>query len=230
MINHHLSDEMILSYAAGSLSAGQAMVVHCHLEICPDCMARVREAEALGGALLEHEAELGSLSLDFDEFLSQIDTLPEESQEMMPSISSASARKRQARIDKPNSFTPDILHDLLGHGLEDVSWKMVGPGIRQYHLPQISSDGETVRLLKLSPGFVTPQHSHHGSELTLVLQGSFCDETGRYAVGDIQDADGDLDHQPIADTEQDCICLTVTDAPLEFKGIISRLFQPIIRI
>lgn len=229
MINHHLSDEMIMSYAAGSLPAGQAMVVQCHIAMCPHCAARLREAEDLGGALIEALDAQEVSSLDFDDFFADIEKLEktEDQEQMMPHPSfeaGASGRKDDA------DATPDLVRDILGENIDDVKWKIVGPGIRQYILPITPSEGEKVRLLKLSPGFVTPQHSHHGSEMTLVLRGSFCDETGRYAVGDIQEADDDVDHQPIADTEEECICLAVTDAPLEFKTMISRLMQPIVGI
>ncbi|PLW76311.1 ChrR family anti-sigma-E factor [Cohaesibacter celericrescens] len=228
MINHHLSDEMILGYAAGSLSAGQAMVVHCHLETCPHCSARLQEAEALGGALIEELDERLVSKLNFDDLIAEIESLDESADatqvkpDSMPSVANAQGSDRQK--------TPQLLRDVLGHGLDEVRWKIVGPGIRQFILPITPSEGEKVRLLKLSPGFVTPQHSHHGSEMTLVLKGSFCDETGRYAAGDIQEADDGLDHQPVADTDEECICLAVTDAPLEFKSIISRMIQPMVGI
>ena len=73
MIHHHLSDEMILAYAAGSLSAGQAMVVACHLDVCPDCAARVAEAEVIGGALID-DVEEAPVSDDlFDQILLDVD-------------------------------------------------------------------------------------------------------------------------------------------------------------
>lgn len=226
MINHHLSDEMIMSFAAGSLSAGQAMVVQCHISMCPHCAARLKEAEALGGALIENLDQKAVSILNFDDLLADIETMemsdPEGLAEAIPEASPPPARKADN--------TPDLVREILGEGMDEIKWKLVGPGIRQYILPITPSEGEKVRLLKLSPGFVTPQHSHHGSEMTLVLKGSFCDETGRYAAGDIQEADDDVDHQPIADTEEDCICLAVTDAPLEFKTMISRLMQPIVGI
>nr|WP_321456429.1 ChrR family anti-sigma-E factor [uncultured Cohaesibacter sp.] len=228
MIHHHLSDEMILAYAAGSLSAGQSMVVACHLEFCSECAARVAEAEAIGGAMI-NDVELSSLSDDlFDQIMLDVD----EAQSFpVPEPETPVGRSREARSSSPVShYVPRLLEQLIGDDFDAVRWRTAGPGIKQFLLPVPSSEGEKVRLLKLSPGFVTPDHGHHGSELTLVLKGSFSDDTGRYRVGDIQDAEDELHHQPIADTEEDCICLVCTDAPLEFKGVITRLLQPIIGI
>ena len=75
-----------------------------------------------------------------------------------------------------------------------------------------------------------PDHGHNGMELTLVLQGAFSDEDGYFARGDIEIAHEDVDHMPVADISQDCICLAVTDAPLRFKGLLPRLAQPFLRI
>jgi putative transcriptional regulator len=98
-------------------------------------------------------------------------------------------------------------------------------------VPIETRDSETqVRLLKIPAGKPVPEHGHGGRELTLVLSGSFHDETGLFARGDIEEADGDLVHQPIASPDGDCICLAVTDAPLKFQSWLMRLVQPLIGI
>ena len=38
----------------------------------------------------------------------------------------------------------------------------------------------------MDPGISVPIHSHGGKEYILVLDGSFCDEYGKYNRGDIQ--------------------------------------------
>ena len=78
-------------------------------------------------------------------------------------------------------------------------------------------------------GRQVPQHTHEGSELTVVLDGAFHDETGHYGRGDLVIADSSLDHRPTADEEQDCLCLAVTDAPLRLTGRFGRFFNPFIR-
>ena len=75
-----------------------------------------------------------------------------------------------------------------------------------------------------------PDHSHHGVEMTMVLQGAFQDEDGYFARGDVEIADADLHHTPVADIHEDCICLAVTDAPLKFRGLLPKIAQPCLRI
>jgi putative transcriptional regulator len=85
-----------------------------------------------------------------------------------------------------------------------------------------------VRLFSIAPGTTIPHHSHGGTELTLVLSGSFSDEIGRFGPGDLADLDDSVSHQPVADTNEPCICLIATDERLRFTGMFSRLIQPLV--
>ena len=60
--------------------------------------------------------------------------------------------------------------------------------------------------------------------------GAFEDEVARFGPGDVEMADEDLDHQPIAVEGEDCICLAVTDAPLKFQTFVHKLVQPFLKI
>lgn len=230
MIHHHLNDEMILAYAAGTLSTGHALVVACHLELCPDCAARLAEAEAVGGAMLETCDETALSDDLFDRLMADVEAHQRQEADGIDTPVPLTMSKLEPAGVSERTKVPQLLAGLVGRDMNAIRWRTAGPGVRQFVIPLEGTEGETVRLLKLSPGFVTPEHSHHGGELTLVLKGSFSDDSGRYCVGDIQDADDSVHHQPIADTDEECICLTVTDAPLEFKGVITRLLQPIIGI
>ncbi len=79
-----------------------------------------------------------------------------------------------------------------------MKWKPLGRGA--YHIKIKTGDADTsVRLLRIPAGKPVPEHSHGGRELTLVLKGSFYDGQGRFARGDLEEADQDVEHQPIAD-------------------------------
>jgi putative transcriptional regulator len=93
-----------------------------------------------------------------------------------------------------------------------------------------SSSDASVRLLYIPGGAAVPDHGHRGTELTLVLQGAFRDETDRFGVGDIEVATEDLEHKPVAEPGVACICLAATDAPLKFNSMIPRMLQPLFRI
>jgi putative transcriptional regulator len=101
-------------------------------------------------------------------------------------------------------------------------------GVRQAILS--TDKAATARLLYIPAGAAVPDHGHHGNELTMVLQGGFSDEYDHFLRGDVEIADEDINHTPIADVGEDCICLAVTDAPLKFSGLMPRLLQPLLRI
>jgi putative transcriptional regulator len=126
---------------------------------------------------------------------------------------------------KSGVFPAPVMAALSG---KPPKWKRLGFGVRQSILHSDSSG--SVRLLYIPGGEAVPEHGHRGIELTLVLQGAFHDETGRFGVGDVEIAADDLDHQPIAEKGAACICLAATGAPLRFRSLVPRLFQPIFRI
>jgi len=62
-------------------------------------------------------------------------------------------------------------------------------------------------------------------EMTLVLAGGFSDDFGHYRRGDLATADASVAHRPIADLDEECICLVVTDAPLYLTGRVGRVMN-----
>lgn len=63
--------------------------------------------------------------------------------------------------------------------------------------------------------------------MTLVLRGSYTDSTGHYAAGDVADLADDVEHAPIADAKEGCICLIASEKPARFKGLLARMMQPL---
>ncbi|MBN3564363.1 ChrR family anti-sigma-E factor [Aliamphritea spongicola] len=223
-IRHHLDEATLLSYAAGSLSQGMALVVACHLSMCPQCRERAAAQEAVGGSLLEDLAPAQVSADTLDNLLAMLDV----SAETMAEVQAETVRKETApeeRARQTGSHLPAPLGDYLPYALEDVPWKKLVSGISYYDLD--CQSGGVSRLMRIAPGKNILPHTHKGNELTLVLQGSFCDEIGRFARGDIADLDEQVEHQPLVDSNVDCICLIATDAPLKFTTLLGRLVQPV---
>jgi putative transcriptional regulator len=63
-----------------------------------------------------------------------------------------------------------------------------------------------------------------------VLSGGFDDGDESFTRGDIECADQDTVHQPVAMKGEDCICLAVTTGPLKFFDLFGRVAQPFVRI
>jgi putative transcriptional regulator len=124
-----------------------------------------------------------------------------------------------------NDDLPVPLRKFVPIPIENIKWNSLAPGIKGHPLTEVDTGNGTLSLLKISPGMSIPDHGHQGTELTLVLKGSFSDEIGQFGIGDIADLDDATQHQPIADTSEACICLIATDASLKFTGLMPRIVQ-----
>ncbi|MCR9158616.1 MAG: ChrR family anti-sigma-E factor [Rhodobacteraceae bacterium] len=215
-VKHHLTDDLLMAYSAGDLPEAVNLIVATHISLCDECRAALGSYDAVGGAVLDtcDTVEMSKASLN-----SVLDMIHAQDSVVQ---------------DKPASNTvhddvlPAPLVDYVGGGLENVRWRSAGMGVKQAILP--TSKDATARLLYIPAGTAIPDHGHHGLELTLVLKGAFQDEGGYFGRGDIEVASEDLNHTPVADISEDCICLAVTDAPLKFKGLVPRIAQPFLGI
>jgi putative transcriptional regulator len=211
-IKHHLTDALLMGYAAGALPEAFNLVVATHISLCDECRARMHAFDAVGGALIDAGE---TVAMGADSFAATL-----------AMISNSKPAEPAAR--RVTGLFPAPLQDYVGGDLDNVKWRRVGGGVSQAIL---RTRGEaTVRLLRIPGGVAVPDHGHKGTELTLVLQGAFRDETDRFAAGDIEVADDSTVHQPVAEAGLDCICLAATDAPLRFNALLPRLAQSIMRI
>jgi putative transcriptional regulator len=124
---------------------------------------------------------------------------------------------------------PWPLGQLVSGPLSDVHWEQVARGLWQHRIRMPNPSSGRLRLLKAAPGFAIPEHGHHGSEMTMVLEGAYRDRTGEYLVGDVADLDEGQEHTPIADQEVGCICVFANEMPPRFKGLLLRLAQPFLK-
>ncbi|WP_299044560.1 ChrR family anti-sigma-E factor [uncultured Tateyamaria sp.] len=214
-ITHHLTDEILMAYAAGTLPEAFNLMVATHVSLCDTCRAAVEAYDMLGGEVL-------ALPPGND-----VSLTPGSLAATMALIAGGAADEiRTSRRHDP--VLPQPLHDYVGGGIDAVKWRSVGMGVKQAILP--TSRDASARLLYIPAGTAMPDHGHHGTEMTMVLQGAFQDEDDYFARGDVEVADSDLHHTPVADIHEDCICLAVTDAPLRFQGLIPKIAQRFARI
>ena len=134
----------------------------------------------------------------------------------------------EARSTAPLNDMPELPEPLRRYALGP--WRWIGPGIRarDVHAPR---DGACrVILLKIDPGRETPRHTHGGVELTCVLSGAYATETERFDVGDLEEADHDVLHQPRVVSDVPCLCVVALDGEIQLDGWLGRLMQPFVRL
>lgn len=209
MSAHHPDDIILLDYAAGSLSIPEALAVSVHLYFCGHCRTQLKKLNSIGGVLLEN-AKPATLDDDgFEALMQKIEHAPMSSPQgvSMHEYSNPLAR-------------------LLPAPLADVPWHQQTREIGKFDLTKLLQvTGFQVALQKIAAGAKVPTHTHKGTELTVILSGGFSDELGVYHTGDFIARDASHKHSPTALQNEDCICLTVLDAPIKFTGW-QRIFNP----
>ncbi|WP_025662391.1 ChrR family anti-sigma-E factor [Rhizobium sp. IBUN] len=215
-IAHHATDETLMRIAAGTLAAGPAIAVEAHLASCPACRSRVREHEALGGALLE-EIEPTTLSATaLNDVLAMLDDEDAGHSLVPPPL---------APVEIEGIPLPKALR-----GCAIGRWRWIGPGMRMSRVGVPHDPDANLILLKVGPGRALPDHGHVGTEFTYVVSGSFSDRFGTFRPGDLAEMNEDAEHQPIVDKNGECICLAAMEGKMRFKSFIGRMLQPIFGI
>ncbi len=209
-IEHHIPQDWLLDYASGAMTGPWTVLVASHLTLCPVCRTAVSDLERIGGALLSADLGLDRPSATAQAIVVSTDTI-----EPLPGTPA------------PKVFDPVLpkpLRDAIGGSLNDLRWRGLLPGVETAETPD-SQDGARARLLRIAPGAAVPDHTHHGAEATLILQGAYADETGHYRAGDVAVADHEVDHRPVADHGMVCICYSVSEAPLQLTGRFGRFLN-----
>jgi putative transcriptional regulator len=196
-------DTLLAAYASGRVSRALAVLVESHLALRPENRRFVADLESLQGRSIE-----------------EIEPRPLErrAERIAAIVSQKSSANEGAPVVEP--VLPAPLRAYLGHGLEAVRWRWLLPGLSECRL-----SGEGVSLLRAKAGTKLPNHTHRGAEVTLVLKGVFRDKTGRYARGDIEIGEESLDHRPVVEMGEDCICFVVDDAPPKLTGRFGRWLE-----
>lgn len=212
MSHHHPDESMLMSYAAGNLSAAKALVISVHLAACHQCQTAVRQSNILGGVLFEKITPAENDKLDgVDEFIAG---LPARKNTV-----AQGAKSLKSGFSNP-------LAKYLPADINSLAWKKQSSTISRFDLSSLVGErGANIALQRISAGAQVPRHTHKGTELTVILAGGFSDELGVYHQGDFISRDASHFHSPTALRNENCICLAALDAPIRFTGWM-RLLNP----
>ena len=209
---------MLFGRAIGALPESASLAVAAHAALCPEASSILHHHKAVAGGLIE---TLEPASLDEGALDRVLKTIAAEG-------AAPSAEPPHEPV-RDGLELPTVLRGYVGPDIEALRWKRIMKGVREAELPV--SDGAIcrTRLMHIDSGRPVLQHGHNGLELTLLLQGAYGDCTGEYRRGDLQVADEEVDHKPVAFGGEDCLCLVVTDAPIRFTGPFGRLLNLFVR-
>lgn len=193
---HHPSDDILTAYTAGALEPGFGLVVGAHVDVCVHCRARVGVFEAASGSALRDlaQAEVGADALA--NVMKRLEAAPEQV-----------ATDKRPLIDRL--------------ALKPKKW--VAPGVWVASVDTPHAPENRVYLLSVAAGGLTARHEHSGAEFCTVLKGAYRDELGVFAAGDFAAAESELNHQPVVEGDEPCVCLFATEGRLKAQGVLGRL-------
>lgn len=210
--HHHPTDETLAAYIRGSLDVGRHVLVAAHVELCASCAAMVAASDRIAGSVLEEARpeplRAGALHIALER--------------IEAGAAGAGAVPQHANAGASG------LQALSRYGLGP--WRWIGPGVHWRSVSVPADRGARVFMLKAAPGTSLPHHTHTGTELTLILQGAYAHKGGRFGVGDFEEADGTVDHQPVVEPGEECICLVAMEGQLTLLGLFGRIMQPFVRM
>ena len=214
-IEHHPTDTLLAAFAAGTLDHGQHVAIATHLVSCPQCRSFMRSMEHVGGSVL---TSLPPAVMSNDALAKAEARLNEP---VLPAVADLSPTVPETEVPGLPKF---VRRYRFGN------WKWIAPSVhlRPIMLPYASDT--RVFLLKSGPGTRMLEHTHTGIEMTCVLCGAFSQDGAHYGPGDFDLGDETVEHQPVVEPGQDCICLVAMRGELRLKGMIGRIMQPFIRL
>jgi len=210
-IAHHPDALFLAGYASGKLDLGRHVAVATHAMACQVCRDAVGTFTALGGTML--------------------DALPETA--MAPD----SFARLCAKLDMPSPPREEAPYRINESGLPDFvrrypvkPWRSVAPGLSMQPIILPEPGPTRAFLLQSAAGAKLANHTHHGAEITCVLRGGFVHQGGHFGPGDFDFGDDTVDHRPVIDAGEDCVCLVVMEGRLRLKGLLGALLSPLIRL
>lgn len=235
-------DELLAAYAAGSLSDPLMALMSAHLELKPARRAYVAALEAAYGILLEEIHPVPLTNRDrrlVSIFASDAGAVerreaptgtPMNGHRYHGGVSNDADRahgdvayRSGGEGGAENEVAlPLSLRRFVGRDVEDLEWRTLS-GVKQSVIA--AGDFGEASIFRIRAGKRTPAHGHQGLEVTLVLKGGFSDGYGQYRRGDICVADESVEHQPIADPDEDCAAFMVRAAPMKLVGTVDRMIQ-----
>jgi putative transcriptional regulator len=214
-IRHHPDDSLLAAFAAGTLDHGQHVAIATHLVSCPRCRAFARAMERVGGEVLSGLTPAA---------MSPSALAAVEARLTAPAPAAVERGALTVTEQDIPALPTFVRHYRFG------PWKWLAPAVylRPIVLPHASET--RVFLLRSGPRTRMLPHSHTGLEMTCVLSGAFSQDGAHYGPGDFDMGDDTIEHRPVVEEGQDCLCLVAMRGELQLHGWLGRLMQPFVRL
>ena len=239
MIRFHPSAYQLKEFVEGTQSPAISLMVSAHCDMCEKCQRFVEiETESLAAQMVstanDSAVDAGDVAFQFGDMLSQITQLPSTNNNRSESNQPLEYRELARNIDEHEhvgcmtieldgrTFTlPRTLHRYID---KTGNWSsLVG---KLWQAPVDLGNQGVANFIFMGSGGSVPEHTHRGTEYTLVIDGEFSDGLSRYDTGDFIFMDGEKTHTPKAEGKEGCLVFSIVDQPLHFTSGLARLLNP----
>jgi putative transcriptional regulator len=217
MIKHHPNAQQLNAFVSGTCEPTVALMVSAHIDMCVDCQAKciklqqVQSIEALSSPMV------GSAGLD--KMFSQITQLPQQKSSVTAAPSSSASF--DIELEGKRFVLP---RTLKRYAQNTGSWsRLVG---KLWQAPVDLGYMGKANFIYMEKGGKVPEHTHKGTEMTLVINGQYGDGMANYDCGDFTLLDDHHNHLPHSEADEGCLVFTIVDKPLYFTSGIARLLNP----
>jgi len=225
MNTYHPSTDLITEYTSGSLALSHSLCVATHIEQCSICRQKMSELNQIGGLYFEEQLPTAATGEHLDHLKSSVFDLLDS---LVSKKDKDQSKGFQPSVNHKTTYAiPKSLRQFVDESYDKLSWRNVTPSFKIATL--CMENGAEVTLTRIKAGGRVAHHKHSGNEITLVLEGSFSDESGIYKKGDFILRDSKDAHKPVVTKDAECICLTVLEGPVQFTGWFTRWLNPLLR-
>ena len=212
-VNFHPDTRQLEAFCSGQVPASLALIMSAHLDMCSHCRQRYSDIMARQSEVALSES---APSDGFDDMLADILSAPEPVREPVEPAVPA-----ELELDGRKFLLPRALRRVAQNR---GNWSRIPGNLWQ---TQVFLGGqEQANFIYMEKGGKVPEHTHTGSEITLVINGHFSDGVSSYQSGDIMFLDGHHTHAPMTDNEEGCLVFSIVDKPLHFTSGLARLLNP----
>lgn len=214
MINFHPNSKQLNDFVEGNSAPGMSLVIAAHVDMCKQCQLHVLALqEAIAQASLNQPSQL---SASYEKMLADIVSLPvAETNIPVPAATCIELDGRKFQLPRA----------LQRYVKKTGNWSHLVGKLWQAQVDMGENIGKA-HFIYMEKGGKVPEHTHRGTELTLVVDGSYGDGVAEYDTGDFTLLDGSHKHTPYAEVDGGCLVFTIVDKPLHFTSGLARLLNP----
>jgi putative transcriptional regulator len=216
MISFHPKYIDLQAFSAGNCQPALALMISAHVDMCPQCRSECVDIQAeLADDLLMQPKVSEPLSNRYISMMSNITSLPV--------VHTPAPIAENSSIELDGKFF-ELPRTLKRHVINTGNWsRLVG---KLWQAPVDLGEIGKANFMYMEKGGRVPEHTHKGTEFTLVVNGQYGDGISEYESGDFTIMDSKHKHLPHSQSDEGCLVFTIVDQPLHFTAGIARLLNP----